>query len=285
MQTQNIQLRSFRPPCSRPRRPPKPVRELVDALLTPLINAYPLAEIFWEARHRSIIERDASGRRTCTQEWVCGAQLRVVGERVSAVSWTTDLTAQGLLRAFAGLGLRLNAPRLPDRVRQLTLKLDDAATLQLRQVAAAELTTRAARRLSDTARVRVEMDEYLRGSATALGRSRQWRGRQALVSIELPRPDGSLLRRARVLEGTCGPEALRASGLLADVRTAWAQAPHPAGELAGRMPVVVAPGFGAILFHELVGHSLEADHVLGGASPFAHCTYGQQVSHPELTIV
>jgi TldD protein len=38
---------------------------------------------------------------------------------------------------------------------------------------------------------------------------------------------------------------------------------------AGSMPVVVGGGFGGVLFHEMTGHGLEADHIHKGASVYA----------------
>ncbi|MDQ2939276.1 MAG: TldD/PmbA family protein [Actinomycetota bacterium] len=48
---------------------------------------------------------------------------------------------------------------------------------------------------------------------------------------------------------------------------------------AGSMPVVVAGGFGGVLFHEMTGHGLEADHVQMGASVYERLL-GEVVAEP-----
>ena len=53
---------------------------------------------------------------------------------------------------------------------------------------------------------------------------------------------------------------------------------------AGEMPVVIAGGFGGVIFHEACGHALEATSVAPGTSVFAG-KLGQQIAAPCVTAI
>ena len=69
-------------------------------------------------------------------------------------------------------------------------------------------------------------------------------------------------RRAR--GGQTGLELFDASAPDARAGGRRRRDPHartPAGHRPGPMPVIVSNGWGGVLFHEAVGHGLEADHI------------------------
>jgi TldD protein len=81
-------------------------------------------------------------------------------------------------------------------------------------------------------------------------------------------------RGFELLEGDPGAIAAAAAGKALTLLDA---SPAPAGS----MPVVVGGGFGGVLFHEMTGHGLEADHVQKGASVYEG-KLGEAVAQPLL---
>jgi TldD protein len=77
-----------------------------------------------------------------------------------------------------------------------------------------------------------------------------------------------------VIEGAAERIAKRAAGIAITLLDAD---PAP----AGAMPVVVGGGFGGVLFHEMTGHGLEADHIQKGASVYVG-KLGERVAHPDV---
>ena len=53
---------------------------------------------------------------------------------------------------------------------------------------------------------------------------------------------------------------------------------------SGRMPVVIGPGFGGVIFHEACGHLLETTSVAKKASVF-HDKMDEMIAHPTLSAV
>ena len=278
-----MKQRTFRPHST---KLPQRMQELADSLLAPLVRRFLLAELFWEETRRSTVDIKADCSSSVTQEWLRGAQLRAVGENSAATSWTTDLSARGLVRAFRNLGVELKLPRVSSWPEDNQLRITSPAGLLSWREAAAELVARVRGALHGAPQIDGQLsgEDYVRGSSSMPGAGRKRHGHRILMKLKAVRNDGTLLRRAGLFEGKGAPEALLDSGLLEDLRMAWGDDTRKVGGLAGFMPVVVASGQGSGLFHELVGHSLEADYVLSGVSPFSGCAYGQKVTHSDLTI-
>ena len=81
----------------------------------------------------------------------------------------------------------------------------------------------------------------------------------------------------RGFELLSGDPALIAEQAAAKALTLLDADPAPAGS----MPVVVGGGFGGVLFHEMTGHGLEADHIQKQASVYAG-KLGERVAEPLL---
>ncbi len=107
------------------------------------------------------------------------------------------------------------------------------------------------------------------------------RTRVRIGAQAVARRDGSVETGTETLGGHRGYELLEDDpGRIPEQAAAKAltlldAAPAP----AGAMPVVVGGGFGGVLFHEMTGHGLEADHIQKGASVYEG-RLGEVVAEP-----
>lgn len=84
-----------------------------------------------------------------------------------------------------------------------------------------------------------------------------------------------------------GPDFLLAESLVDHARSAARSAKGMLGARpcpVGRMPVIIANGFGGLFFHEACGHSLEGTFVANGCSEFAG-KLGKKVASDKVTLI
>ena len=84
-----------------------------------------------------------------------------------------------------------------------------------------------------------------------------------------------------------GPEYLESGRIEERARRAARSAVNMLGARpcpVGRMPVIIAEGFGGLFFHEACGHSLEGSSVANGCSEFAGKA-GEQIASDKVTLV
>jgi hypothetical protein len=207
-------------------------------------RSYVLGSVVLEDRRRATIQVSSQGRHVLRDRMV-GAQLRAVGARRSVTSWTTDLGAAGLRRALTPLGISARPPGLaPPHDREVSLGGPWAESLVTRQRP-----------------VTLTHESIARAIAHEDGRARttkeDW--------IDLAITDGDVTC-ARRWHGSAVPETFILDDLLQEMADARRAAASPAGGIDGRIPVVLGAGAGGLLFHEIVGHPLEGDHIASGSS-------------------
>jgi TldD protein len=158
----------------------------------------------------------------------------------------------------------------PSRKAGLLRELDERARAQGAEIAQFTASYAEARRQVSVA----NSDGLLAGD----DRTRTRIGAQAVA-----RRDGTVETGAETLGAHRGFELLEDDpALIAEQAAAKALTLLDAGPApSASMPVVVGGGFGGVLFHEMTGHGLEADHIQKGASVYVG-KLGEQVAQPLL---
>jgi hypothetical protein len=244
---------------------------------------YPITDLFFQDKWSACFSLGHEAHRVPGLEHVRGLQIRLVGEEASRLAYSAEASARGVIWALDALGLDLDESAGLDWEMGRT-EPHDAGSIQAWQ----EFFHTFGAWLVDARLGRAALDlriyKEIRSVISAPSDYASWASSGAVLSLEVPRLDGTSLRVSRYLSGQV-PSTEQGQALAAEMMHIFHTDPKEAGGLSGTVPVVLAPGSGAVLFHELVGHPLEADHVLAGASPFSDSFVDDPVAPALLTIV
>ena len=258
-----------------------------------LANGGRFAEVFAERRQGqtlAIDERRIESVQAGAEE---GAGVRVVDGNTTYFAHVDGLDPAELERAAEEAAGALRAERTEPRPLQAReaaplpiLRRPEGVPAERKAELLRELDERARGKGGEIAQVNASYAEARREVAIANSdglfsgddRTRVRIGVQAVA-----RRDGTVETGAETLGAHRGFELLEDDpGQIAEQAAAKAltlldAVPAPSGS----MPVVVGGGFGGVLFHEMTGHGLEADHIQKGASVYVG-KLGEQVAQPLL---
>jgi TldD protein len=270
--------------------------ELAARVLTrALAGGGDFAELFCEERDGLGLAIDESRVERVQRGAERGAGVRVVAGETTYFAHVDGLAERDLERAAAAAAAALRG----DRAEPRALRVLDAAAPQSIEVppgaVPAERKAELLRACDERARslggeVAQVQASYAEGRrritvASSTGRlAADERTRVRLGVQVVARRDGTVETGFETRGGHRGFELLADGAAEAVAEKAASTAltlldadPAP----AGAMPVVVGGGFGGVLFHEMTGHGLEADHVQKGASVYAG-KLGEDVAQPHL---
>jgi len=273
--------------------------ELIDqavaerALARALANGGHFAEVFAERRRGQTLAIDESRIESVQSGAEEGAGVRVVDGNTTYFAHVDGLEPAEIERAADEAAAALRAERReprPLQAREVTpLPIEhrpEDVPAQRKAEMLRELDERARAKGPEIAQFTASYAEARRqvtvansdGLFSGDDRTRTRIGAQAVA-----RRDATVETGAETLGAHRGFELLEDDpGQIAEQAAAKAltlldAVPAPSGS----MPVVVGGGFGGVLFHEMTGHGLEADHIQKGASVYVG-KLGEQVAEPLL---
>jgi TldD protein len=275
------------------------VSELLDqavaerVLARALANGGRFAEVFAERRRGLSMTIDESRIESVQSGAEEGAGVRVVEGSTTYFAHVDGLDPADLERAADEAAAALKGGRAEPRPLKAEAPTPLPIEVQPEDVPAArkaellrELDARARGRGSEVAQFTASYAEGRRevtvansdGLLSGDDRTRTRIGAQAVArrgtTVETGAETLGAHRGFELLEDDPGSIAEQAA---AKALTLLDAGPAPSGS----MPVVVGGGFGGVLFHEMTGHGLEADHVQKGASVYAG-KLGTKVAEPLL---
>jgi TldD protein len=279
---------------------PEGAAELLEAVVaervlsTALSAGGDFAEVFAERRRGLSLSIDESRIESVQSGAEEGAGVRVVSGGTTYFAHVDGLDPEDLERAAREAASALSGDRIEPRPLRAVASTPQEIELPPEEVEAArksdllrELDERARAKGSEIAQLSASYGEGRRqvavanseGLLTGDDRTRTRVGAQAVA-----RRGDRVETGMETLGGHRGFELLADDpGAIAEAAASRAitlldAAPAPAGS----MPVVIGGGFGGVLFHEMTGHGLEADHVQKGASVYAG-KLGARVAQPLLS--
>jgi TldD protein len=259
-----------------------------------LANGGRFAEVFAESRHGMSMSIDESRVESVQSGAEEGAGVRVVEGGTTYFAHVDGLDPADLERAADEAAAALKGERREPRPLQAlaTTPLEigrrpEAVPAERKAELLRELDQRGRGKGAEVAQLTASYAEARRrvaiansdGLLAADDRTRTRIGVQAVA-----RRDGTVETGAETLGAHRGFELLEEDpGAIAEQAAARALTLLDAGPApSGSMPVVVGGGFGGVLFHEMTGHGLEADHIHKGASVYAG-KLGEMVAQPLLS--
>jgi TldD protein len=273
--------------------------ELIDqavaerALARALANGGRFAEVFAERRRGQTLAIDESRIESVQSGAEEGAGVRVVDGNTTYFAHVDGLEPAEIERAADEAAAALRAERRgprPLQAREVTpLPIEhrpEEVPAQRKAEMLRELDERARAKGAEIAQFMASYAEARRqvtvansdGLFSTDDRTRTRIGAQAVARREATVETGAETlgahRGFELLEDDPGQIAEQAA---AKALTLLDAVPAPSGS----MPVVVGGGFGGVLFHEMTGHGLEADHIQKGASVYVG-KLGEQVAEPLL---
>lgn len=258
-----------------------------------LANGGRFAEVFAERRRGLSMSIDESRIEAVQSGAEEGAGVRVVEGGTSYFAHVDGLDPADLERAADEAAAALRSGRAEPRPLQAQAVTPLPIEVRPEDVPAArkaellrELDQRARGRGAEIAQFTASYAEGRREVSVANSDglfSGDDRTRTRIGAQAVARRDGTVETGAETLGAHRGFELLEDDpGLIAEQAAGKALTlldarPAPSGS----MPVVVGGGFGGVLFHEMTGHGLEADHIQKGASVYVG-KLGQKVAEPLL---
>jgi TldD protein len=276
------------------------VSELIEAdvaqgvLARALANGGEFAEVFAERNAGMTMAIDESRVEAVQSGAAEGAGVRVISGGTTYFSHIDGLDPADIERAAGEAAAALRADRSEPRPLQAVASVPQPIEVAPASVAAErkaallrELDQRGRGAGAEIAQFTASYAEVRREVSVANSDglfSGDDRTRMRIGAQAVARRDAVVETGAETLGGHRGFELFDDDpGSVADDAARKALTLLDAGPApAGSMPVVVGGGFGGVLFHEMTGHGLEADHVQKGASVYLG-KLGEQVAQSLLT--